>query len=333
MSAPEHDHVRILLGDDLVRELNVSRDDPYPRFNLLLKRDTVAMLPAEGELRVTTPEGEPLIATGGTERLRLRIPHGDGTLVDVLAAGNRVDKKGELSPSLEQTREQQQRYLELYDEINRFFELEFDKPLLLMYGTLLGFHRDGDLIPSDDDFDAGYVSDLNDPVAVKEETKRIILTLVRAGFNVTFNRRGRLFRAQSPRFVGARLHLDLRPIWFQDGRVWVHNHASFPSSRDDFLPAAEGELRGVRVRTPRNPETFLAGHYGPGWRVPDPGFIYYPSDVDPRIHANLEQALITPPEYRELKARADAEAARNPDAGFFLGVGAQDLYPLDRLID
>src|SRR5690606_35133412 len=171
---------------------------------------------------------------------------------------------------------------------------------LLMYGTLLGFYRDGDFIPGDDDFDCGYISDRTDPVSVKEETKDIIVELIRAGFTVSFNRRGRLFRVQTERTGQAGLHLDVRPLWFQDGRVWLHNHCSFPATRDDFLPPEEGSFRGVRVLIPHRTEVFLRGHYGPGWKVPDPGFTYYLSDIDPAILDNLAKALITVREYREL---------------------------------
>jgi phosphorylcholine metabolism protein LicD len=101
-----------------------------------------------------------------------------------------MNKKGVISATEDELRERQSAYLELYADLRRFFAEELGKPLMLMYGTLLGYHRDGDLIPGDDDFDAGYISDEHDPIAVKEETKRVIATLVRAGYLVSFNRRG-----------------------------------------------------------------------------------------------------------------------------------------------
>ncbi len=79
----------------------------------------------------------------------------------------------------------------------------------------------------------------------------MVVELVKAGFTVSFNRKGRLFRLQWEHGDTDGLHLDVRPVWFQDGRVWLHNHCSFPARREDFLPAAERPFRGTTVRVPR----------------------------------------------------------------------------------
>ena len=113
-----------------------------------------------------------------------------------------------------------------------------------------------------------------------------------------------------------------------DGRV-IHNQ--FPSAREDFLLVVEGELRGI-VLTPRNTEAFLRGHYGPGWTVPDRGFMYYLSDIDSGILDNLERALITVREYRQLAARIRREVGESPPAGRLVSVGSQDLYPLEEFL-
>jgi tetratricopeptide (TPR) repeat protein len=329
---PGSDHVEVLLDGTPVRAVNVGGDGFFPRFALELKRSTLASFPPHGQIEVRTPDGARLHGPGGTSRLSVTVPFGNGQLSGIIAAGGKLDKKGVISPSRAETRQRQERYLRIYDTVRDFFEERFGRPLFLLYGTLLGFHRDGDFIPGDDDFDAGYVSDETDPVAVKEETKRLIVELVRAGFTVSFNRKGRLFRVQLEREATDGFHLDMRPVWFQDGRVWVHNHCSFPSSRDEFLPVVEGWLRGVRVLAPRDTEAFLHGHYGPGWKVPDPGFMYYMSEVDPAVLDNLGKALITMREYRELAARVKREVGEDPPAGRLVSVGSQDLYPLDEFL-
>jgi hypothetical protein len=326
------DRVEVLLDGVPLRTVNVGGDGFFPEFTLEIRRATLASFPTDATVEVRTPDGSRLRAPGGADHLRLRIPHGTGDIRAVLAAGARLDKKGTISPSPAQTRLRQDRYLEIYDRVRDFFGRELGRPLFLMYGTLLGYHRDGDFIPGDDDFDAGYVSDATDPVAVKQETMRIVVELVRAGFTVSVNRRGRLFRVQLEREANDGYHLDLRPVWFSGGRVWVHNHCSFPSQREDFLPVAEGELRGVRVLVPQDTEAFLRGHYGPGWKVPDPGFQYYTSEIDPEILANLARALITVRECRELSARIAREVGDSPTVGRFVSVGSQDLYPLDRFL-
>jgi tetratricopeptide (TPR) repeat protein len=331
--ASDHgDHVEIHLGDTLLRRLNVSHAPALRRFVLPLQREAITMLPDGALLSVRTAEGERLRAPGGAPALRLRVPHGDGSLPDALAAGSTLDKKGDLIPSPDETARRQQAYLELYDEVRDFFERQLGRDLFVIYGTLLGIHRDGDLIAGDDDFDAGYLSEADDPEGAKAEATRLIVALVRGGYTVAFNRRGRLFRVLRDGRDGGRLHLDLRPIWFDGGQVWLHNHSTFPAALEDFLPVGDVELRGVRVSQPRHPEVFLEGHYGPGWRVPDPGFMYYRDDIDPSIHAYLDRALLTPAEYSSLQRRVEAATAGEPRSGRLVAIGAQELYPLDAMI-
>jgi tetratricopeptide (TPR) repeat protein len=331
--ASDHgDHVEIHLDDILLRRLNVSHDPALRRFVLPLLRETIAMLPDSGLLSVRAADGGLLLAPGGARALRLRVPHGDGSLPGALRAGSTLDKKGDLSASPDETARRQQDYLELYDEVRDFFERQLGRDLFVIYGTLLGIHRDGDLIPGDDDFDAGYLSEADDPEGAKAEATRLIVALVRGGYTVAFNRRGRLFRIMRDGRDGGRLHLDLRPLWFDGGQVWLHNYSTFPAALEDFLPVEEVELRGVRVSQPRHPEVFLEGHYGPGWRVPDPGFMYYREDIDPSIHAYLDRALLTPAEYSSLQRRVEAATAGEPRAGRLVAIGAQDLYPLEAMI-
>jgi hypothetical protein len=323
------ERVEILLDGVPLRALKVGGDGYFPEFKLEIRRATLASFPKRAVMEVRTPDGTRLRTPGGAERLHLCVPHGSGGLMDILATGSTLDKKGMISPSLEETRLRQERYLQIYDKVRDFFESEFGRPLFLLYGTLLGYHREGDFIAGDDDFDAGYVSEATDPVSVKQEAKRIIVALVKAGFTVSVNRKGRPFRVQLEREANDGFHLDLRPVWFQDGRVWLHNHCSYPARRDEFLPVAEGELRGTRVFVPRDTEAFLRGHYGPGWKVPDPGFQYYTSEIDPAITANLSKALLTVRECTELTERLHREVDGSLDAGRFVSVGSQDLYPLE----
>jgi hypothetical protein len=331
LTARDHSHVELFVDDIRLRRINLGRDVP-PAFSQPLQRDTVAHLPTVATFRVRTPTGALLAGPGGAEELELDVPHGDGTLRSILAAGGELDKKGGIPPTAAETHARQQGYLELYGQVSALFERRLGRQLFVVYGTLLGCIREGDFIRGDDDFDAGYVSDASEPEAVKGETLRIVLELVRAGFTVSFNRLGRLCRVQRERTGGHGLHLDLRPLWFADGRVWLHSHASLPSSRADFLPVVECRLRGAVVHVPRRPEVFLEGHYGPGWTVPDPGFAYYPDEVDPRIRERLARALITPAEYHDLAAVVAAEAAQDPTVGRFVSIGSQELYPLEELV-
>ena len=85
-----------------------------------------------------------------------------------------------------------------------------------------------------------HVSDKTDPVAVKEEAKEIVVELVRAGFTVSLNRRGRLFRVQLAPNEPYGSHVDVHQAWFQDGNVWIHNDLAMPSNREAFCPWSTG---------------------------------------------------------------------------------------------
>lgn len=337
-------HMSGFVTDPAVREIVISLDGvPIRRvkvdtanflsnFAYSANRNSLPAFPVESELSIATADGEPLSVAGGGTRLFVTIPHGDGSAMEFAKSGRTLDKKGGIPQTPDETRKRQDRYLRTYAKVREFFESELDKSLFLLYGTLLGFHREGDFIKGDDDFDGGWVSDQTDPDKVKAETFDIVVELVKAGFWISFNRRGRLFRAQLPDDVVDGIHLDLRPIWFESGNVWLHNHCSFAADRSDFLPVATGKLRGVEVSVPAETEKFVRSHYGPGWKTPDPGFTYHLSKIDPAILEHLGKALITPAEYRALAERVERETAGVAGAGRFISVGSQEFYPLENFV-
>jgi tetratricopeptide (TPR) repeat protein len=321
------DYVDVVVNGTTIRSIKVSDEGHYPRFTITLKRPTIALLPEHAKLEVRHASGEPLYAPGGFSRIDVSIPHGTGKLIGILAAGSKLSKKGRIAPTLDTVQRRQLESLDVYSRLRDFFRTKLGRDVFLMYGTLLGFHRDGDFIPSDDDFDAGYVSNEANPRAVKQEAQDLILELVRAGFGVSFNWRGRLMRVHPPGGSVTGAHVDFRPLWFQRGKVWAHNHLCMPADSDDILPTTEGKLRGVPVSLPRNTEAFLRWQYGPGWKVPDPGFAYHSSDVDPQVRKHLTKALITAGEYRELLARIERAGNGSGQTGRLVALGDRDLYP------
>lgn len=324
--------VSIILNGVLLRSVTLIRKRSLSPFNLTVTRKSLDLFPQDGRLEVLTAEGDRLYGPVGAEYLELSMPHGSGRIVEIIDDGGNLNKKGEIRASAVETKHRQDRDLEIYSKLKEFFANHLGRSVFLLHGTLLGYYRDGDLIPGDDDFDAGYVSDKSDPEAVKAEAMDIIVELVRAGFIVSFNRRGRLFRVQLDRNATDGCHVDIHPIWFQDGNVWIHNVISFPSKREDFLPVEHGLLRGTAVSIPQNTEAFLLGNYGSGWNVPDPGFRYHESDVDPGVRANLARAMITVREYRQLAERIRHEVGDAPAAGRLVSIGLQSLYPLEEFI-
>lgn len=322
------DVVALRVDGELLRRVPVIR---FPvvlpgYFTFHVKRPTLAKFPRSSLLTAELLDGRALYSDGASA-LRLHVPHGSGQLIAQLRSGGRIDKKGFLAGTPEEVAARQQQYLEVYDKARVFFERELGKPLFLMYGTLLGQHRDGDLIPGDDDFDAGYMSDANDPIAVKEEAKRIVLRLVEAGFTVTFNRQGRLFRLKCGA-SGDDVHLDVRPLWYQRGRIWAHKQAAVRCTVADFLPVQRATLRGYEVNVPNNPEAFLAAYYGPDWRVPDPTYTNS-ARVPIGVRRNLAKACITPKEYRQMLEELAASDKAANSSGRLISLGLHDLYPLE----
>ena len=304
---------------------------PLPVFSVVVRRDALETFPSASSLVVDTDDGGELRPGLRRRRVRLRLPEGRGTLHTHLTHGRQVDKKGSLTPSPGELRERQAAYLELYAAVRDALREESGKDLFVLYGTLLGAVREGDFIPGDDDFDVGYVSDHADPREVRRESLRIMHALAHRGFDLSVNRAGRPFRVHPPAGGGGDLHLDARPVWFRDGRVWAHKRYVGGLGVVDFLPVRTHDLRGVEVLVPRNPEGFLASYYGEGWRVPDPSFTNQQADLPPAHRRQLAAAQLSVAEMRHLQGLLDDE--RGEGTGRFLPVALRPLYPLTRAVE
>lgn len=330
-SSSESFTVSIIVNGRTIRTVNCSRQGGIPYFKINLKRDVVMRFPRETRLSVQLTDGR-ILTFRGRAAVDISIPDASDDLFRLLDEGNKITKKGQLTSSKEEVVQRQNSYLELYSRIKQFFDSEVGTPVFLMYGTLLGLHRDGDFIPGDDDFDAGYIVDTTDPVKAKEETKRIITKLLYAGYTVSFNRRGKLFRVHNQTNGRDGIHLDLRPVWFAGGNMWAHLQACIPASVDDFLPVRTVAMRGVQVDIPRNPEVLLAGYYGPGWKVPDPGYVNDTASTRRNVVRTLDRARITPAEYRRMVSFLKNEGLRE-GMGRFISLSYQNMYPLDQFIN
>lgn len=317
---------------DLILDGRVIRNEPLKlqgnraSFAFPVKRSTVAHFPKYCELQVRTSQGQ-IIPWKGSDRLCLECPSGTGLIHQLIAQRGLLDKKGFLKLSAEEVRARQNAYLELYAKVREVFDKEVGKPLFLMYGTLLGLYRDGDFIPGDDDFDVGYASQVHDPVSAKKEVIEIINILIKAGFTIVFNQRGKPFRIKETPGE-PEIHLDVRPIWYQDGHVWAHKQACLPLDMASFENVNTTTLRGTKVYIPSSTEGFLRAYYGEGWNIPDPGFSNSSVVVPKYVQENLEANCFTPHELLKLKKTINKQRARNPGYGELIALGLLDLYPL-----
>jgi hypothetical protein len=326
------DQVEIWIDDRLLRPLHIAKQGVVSRFKYTIKRSTLELLPVGCQLTVRSPAGVLLPFGRRSAGVQLHVPHGEASVGELLDAGVKIDKKGVIPPSPSALEERHRLHLELYSELRGFLRERFDRTLLLSYGTLLGYHREGDFIQGDDDFDAFYISPLSEPRRVKEEAKRILVELVGAGFTVSLYRNGVLMRVGIDGHGPDGFHLDIRPLWFNEGRAWIHKQAAFPARVEDFSPPRTETWRGTEVDVPRLPEVFLRGYYGEDWDKPDPGFKYYASEVDRHVRDELEKALLTPREFRKLEAEIARLKENRSGAGRFVCIGLEPLYPLRAMV-
>lgn len=327
-AATSERHLELKLNGQLIRTIPLSRKGPIPPFfHYQLKREVLVRFPEKSELVLSTAEGEALV-TCKCPVVQIELPHGDGSIFEYLEAGGRIDKKGFLALTPDTIHARQARYLDIYSEARKYFTEQFGSPLFVMYGTLLGLVREGDFIQGDDDFDAGYISHQTNAKAVKQETMDLVVNLVLSGFTCSFNRNGRLFRLRL-KDDKPDVHLDVRPVWYEEDHIWAHKQARLPLTVDDFLPVETRELRGVPVDVPRNAESFLKAYYGEGWQVPDPTFSNASQKVPRRVKKKLNSVCITPADYQSMQADIEARRADHPNAGKLIATGLHPLYPLE----
>lgn len=317
----------VVLDGKRVRSISVRQFPLLPGFfNFFFMRDVVRSFPKQMCLELRTESGD-YLSVGNHVQVVVETPHGTGELARLLEDKASISKKGSFTPTREIVTSRQNRFLELYTRVNSFYEARFGRSLFILYGTLLGFYRDGDFIPGDDDFDAGYISLRSTAIDVKSETIDMVKELVLAGFMVNFNRLGRLFRIRLPEDP-PEIHLDLRPLWYEDGGIWAHLQAFLPLMIEDFLPLSEGRLRGVPVKYPRDAGKFLAAYYGPGWKVPDPGYSNASKRVPRFVRRKLASVCLSPREYLSLKEQLEEAGAGIVGVGKLISNGSHDLYPL-----
>ena len=320
--------VEVVVDGVGIRPLTLPARGSSAGFDLLIRRPALARFPTRSALSVRTLRQGGLAGSslrfGADEHAVCLVPHGDGSIIERASAGPAVDKKGRLRSDGDALRRQQDAYLALYVRANAAFERLFGRPLFLLYGTLLGRYRDGEFIPGDDDFDVGYVSFQTRAEAVKAEAVGMMRRLVEAGFEVSVNRRGKPFRLRAPDSP-LDLHLDARPVWRQQGRVWAHKQAALDLPLEGFANVERVAFRDIEAVIPRATEAFLRAYYGDGWRVPDPGFSNDSTVVPAFVRRNLARVCLAPDEIVAL----ERELERVPGRGRFSSIATHDLYPLD----
>lgn len=263
--------LRLMLGDTTLRTVPLRFRNGRARFRYIVGRRALAEFPTEARISALTENGAHLPTPGGPTGWHLQQPRATGGLEARIEAFGPLDKKGNPTPLPAELGARQDAYLALYARLRRVFEQEFGRPLVILYGTLLGQVRNGDFISGDDDFDIGYASVATTPDKVRAEALAMMTRLAALGLRLGVTDAGRPFKVFDDRMPA--LHLDCRPIFAPgDDHVWLPRHARLALPLDDFRLAEVARLHGAEVLRPRRPERFLEAYYGPGWRTPDPHF-------------------------------------------------------------
>lgn len=297
-----------------------------PIFVLSVKRDALKNLPKSSLLTLRLTSGEILLLKGCAEAL-LNVPHGNHT--EHSAHEVRTDKKGFLILGNSEISNIRLAFLEIYRRANDFYEAHFGTPLFIMYGTLLGQRRSKDFIPGDDDFDVGYYTDAVRSKDVRTEGMNMVVSLVRAGFIVSINRSGRLFRLRLPGMPPV-CHLDVHAIWREHGSLWIHPRANLNIHREDFLPACKATFHNQEVMVPARPEAFLAAYYGNDWRRPNPAYSTASRPFPRWKSQQLRKSFITPKHLKIMQERIAQTPKDDAKKGLLIAYGMQSLYPLDK---
>lgn len=185
-----------------------------------------------------------------------------------------MSKWDRLGPSLEGSDEVATRLIESAARLAALMQ-EWGYPIYLVGGTLLGMVRGGALLPHDDDLDFAYLSQHSEPADLVRESFELERRLTDAGYAVARHSHAHLELAFFDEHGELDHYIDVFTGFFHEG-LYCQPFAlrSDEVVRDDLVPTRDIDVNGVALPAPANPQAWLAYAYGPGWRIPDPSFVF-----------------------------------------------------------
>ena len=136
--------------------------------------------------------------------------------------------------------------------------------------------RTGRAIGHDSDVDLAFLSRAETPAEMQAELMAIHRTLVRAGYQVV-HKSGAFITVLMTAPDGAPVSIDVYICFHVGDLYYATATLQTELPEDAILPLGELSFHGRMLPAPADPDRVLAASYGPGWRVPDPGFRHGPT--------------------------------------------------------
>ena len=239
-------------------------------FFFAIDPELAALFPESCTIRFEI-DGTPLRSGANREGVDFKGGSEDTSVLEArLAEGWTINKWGGLSRQFRHFPDLQKQYLEFYNDLYNIVYNEYRIKLFMHYGSLLGYYRDAQLIPHDDDFDVSFVIYTDDLHAVARAFYGLAASLkaiaAETGMQISIQETGQMSIWRQE------LHIDIFSTWMNSKREIFTYFGVSGEWPDKQVALTEGGLLGHKVCVPVLTEELITLTYGPHWKVPDPYF-------------------------------------------------------------